>query len=62
MTNRHTYICFFYLLTNKITYLIWNWTDKVLDAAESAEKQALFATSKSASRMISNRYYEMGKF
>jgi len=32
-----------------------NAADKVLDAAEAAEKQTLSATSKAASRAVSNR-------
>lgn len=38
--------------------LLCHAADKVLDAAEAAEKQTLSATSKAASRMVSNRYGE----
>jgi len=36
---------------------VFNATDRVFEAAEAAEKQTYSATSKAATRMVSNRYY-----
>jgi hypothetical protein len=46
---------FIYILTN-IFESVPPTTDKILDAAEVAEKQALSATSSATTRMVSNRY------
>lgn len=51
-------LLFFQISTTNMTSLIYdtpNAADKVLDAAEAAEKQTLSATSKAASRAVSNR-------
>ncbi|CAK8579495.1 unnamed protein product [Lathyrus sativus] len=49
---------FLRMLPGEVLLASFDAVNKVLDAAEAAEKQTLSATSKAASRMVSNRYGE----
>ncbi|KAL5052670.1 hypothetical protein RYX36_033352 [Vicia faba] len=49
---------FLRMLPGEVLLASFDAVNKVLDAAEAAEKQTLSATSKAASRMVSNRFGE----